>query len=145
VRGILLPALAFVLLVGVSAAAAGSARREFYLSAHPRQCLVGTASPGAKTVLVLPCSNPAHNLEVYAIGHGGWAPANPPSGTYAIARGVCVGAFIRLTRHALPRTAGWQGFWADPGAETKRYGDRIVCSYRAWPKLRPLGRGWHVR
>lgn len=109
--------------------AAGSGR-VFYLSVRLHQCLIGTTTPGAKTVIVVPCSNAAHNLEVYAVGHGGWRHANPPSNADALARVVCLSAYQRLTGHALARTACWQGFWPDPGAETKHDGDKVVCSYR---------------
>jgi hypothetical protein len=130
--------------LAAGAASAVASSRIFYLSPRVHQCLIGTASPRAKTVIVVPCSNPAHNLEVYAVGHGGWGHNSPPSNAYALVRGVCLSAYQRFTGHSLPNTAGWQGYWPDPGAETTRYGDKVVCSYRTWPTFRPLGSGWHV-
>ena len=133
-----------VALLAAGAASGAGRGRAFYLSVRLHQCLIGTTTPGAKTVTVVPCSNAAHNLEVYAVGHGGWGHANPPSNASARVRVICLTAYQRLTGDALPKTAGWQGFWPDPGAETKQYGDKVVCSYRTWPRLGPLGSGRHV-
>src|SRR5579871_5169031 len=116
----------FVLVVVVCAAAtaasvgsAATGHRAFYLAVHTDQCLVRI--PGApKTVSVVPCSDPAHELEVFAIGHGGWGHGSPPSAArgYALARSICLSAFQRITGHAVPRTEAWQASWPDPGAET---------------------------
>jgi hypothetical protein len=144
-------ALVWVAILGVGAlistagiASGSTGKRVFYLTIHPRECRVGTLN--RKTVLVVPCSNPAHNFEVYAVGHGGWGHSAPPpqKTALALARQVCLSAYARITGHALPSTAGWQAFWPDPGAETARYGDKIICSYRTWPRLAALGAGWHV-
>ena len=130
-----------------SATASGSTgRRVFYLTTHPRQCLIATKSTG-KWPFVVSCSNSRHNLEVYAIGHGGWGHRGPPAYKTAlgIARSVCLPAFQRITGHALASNQGWNASWADPGSESARYGDRIICSYKAWPQPVALGSGWHVR
>src|SRR5262249_16031742 len=100
--------------------------------------------PGVKTVQVVPCSNPAHTLEVFAVGHGGWH-GNPTSKAYSIARTVCLSAYSRITGHALARTSGWEAFWPDPGAETTKYGDKIIRMLRTWPTYHAMGAGWHVR
>ncbi|HLK16339.1 MAG TPA: hypothetical protein VKT78_16150 [Fimbriimonadaceae bacterium] len=141
--------LALVLFVAVSTAAVGSAatgHRVFYLSVRTHQCLVRIAG-AAKTVSVVPCSDPAHEMEVFAVGHGGWGHGSPPSASrgYALARSICLSAFQRITGHVMPRTEGWQAFWPDPGTETARYGDKIICNLRTWPNWQPLGAGWHVR
>ena len=136
------------LVATAAGAASGSARtRVFYLTVHPRECLIGTTNANAKAVLLVPCSNASHNLEVYATGHGGWGHASPPprSTTLGITRAFCLSSFARLTGHALPSNRGWEGFWPSPGAETARYGDKIICGYRTWPRLTALGSGWHVR
>jgi hypothetical protein len=130
----------------LSPAASGSAgHRVFYLTTHPRQCLIATKASG-KRPLVVPCSNAQHNLEVYAIGHGGWGHRHPPSSktVRGIAQSVCVAAFQRVTGRPMRSNEGWNAFWPDPGAETARYGDKIICSYRTWPRWKALGSGWHV-
>jgi hypothetical protein len=133
--------------VALSAAASGSsAGPVFYLTTHPRQCLIASG-PAGKRPLLVPCSNPRHNFEVYAIGHGGWGHGRPPSSktVLGIARSVCLSAYQRITGHAVPAGTGWNAYWPDPGAETARYGDKLICSFRAWPRLAALGSGWHVR
>jgi hypothetical protein len=144
--GILLAALGAILIVGNGSANALSTRA-FYLAVHPRQCLVVPTQGAGKTVLVVPCSDAAHNQEVYAIGHGGWGHRAPPShgSVYVIARSVCLSAFQRLTGRQMAATEGWWASWPDPGAETAKYGDKIICKLRAWPHMRALGSGWHVR
>jgi hypothetical protein len=146
-RALALIAVLALLAVAVASGAAG--RREFFLDVRPHQCLIAAANTGNashKTVLHVPCSNPAHDLEPYAIGHGGWGTA-PPSHANVLAemRASCLALFQRVTGHPMPRTEGWYAFAADPGAEAHRYGDRIICSLRTWPRLQPLGAGWHVR
>jgi hypothetical protein len=137
---------AVLAVLGAGAASARQAARVFYLAVHPRQCVIASADPSAKSFRVVPCSDPAHNLEVFAVKHGGWGK-KPVSLLRAgtVARTVCLESYRKLTGHAAPSTAGWAFFVPDPGSETKRYGDRVVCGFRAWPNLAPLGRGWHVR
>ena len=141
-------AILSVLTGGLASAAVG--HNVFYLTVHPRQCLIApsaSGSSGGKIVEVVPCSNPRHTFEVYAVGHGGWGHGNPPpiKTVLATMRSVCLTAYQRLTGHVLRSPGGWDGFAPDPGAETARYGDKIICSYRTWPALRALGAGWHVR
>jgi hypothetical protein len=142
--------LGLLLAVSVAAAAAtvssaAVGHPAFYLSVHAHQCLVRDAGH-AKTVMVVPCSDAAHEMEVFAVRHGGWGHGTPPSPArgYALARSICLSAFQRITGHVMARTEGWQAFWPDPGAETARYGDKIICNLRAWPRWQPLGAGWHV-
>lgn len=129
-----------------AAASGGTGHAVFYLTTHPRQCLIATSTSGKRPLLVS-CSNPRHNFEVFAIGHGGWGHAHPPAQNkvLGIARAVCLTAFQRITGHPLPPGSGWNAFWPDPGAETASYGDKLICSYRTWPQLAALGSGWHVR
>ena len=145
VRGFGLVAAVCVAATAPTVGSAATGHRAFYLSVHTHQCLARI--PGAaKTVSVVPCSDPAHEMEVFAIRHGGWGHGRPPSPKrgYALARTICLSAFQRITGHVMRSGEGWQAFWPDPGAETARYGDRIVCNLRAWPSWRPLGAGWHV-
>lgn len=136
-----------LLAAGYVAAAVG--QPVFYLTVHPKQCLIGGTNAGnknAKTVTVVPCSDSNHNFEVYAVGRGGWGHGTPPAlaRVLAVMRMICLAAYQRITGHPLARTQGWNGFAPDPGSETARYGDRIICSLRTYPGLRPLGAGWHV-
>lgn len=132
--------------LAIQASAAVSKGRTFYLAVHPRQCLIIPRGGGGKSVLVVPCSDPTHNEEVYAIEHGGWGHNAPPvySAAFGIARSACLAAFKRLTHRRLASNQGWSASWPDPGPESARYGDRIICKFRAWPQLTALGRGWHV-
>ena len=135
-----------VVLATVEAASARQQAREFYLLVRVHQCLLSGPTNTSKLVPVVACSDPAHRFEVYAIGHGGWGTTPPsPSRALAVARSVCLGAFQRLTGHSLRATLGWNAFWPDPGAESQHYRDKIICSLRTWPRLAPLGAGWHVR
>ncbi|HZT91052.1 MAG TPA: hypothetical protein VFA05_03340 [Gaiellaceae bacterium] len=138
--------LAVCAVAGAAAVASAAVGHPvFYLSVHTHQCLQRDGNQ-AKTVLVVPCSDAAHEMEVYAIRHGGWGRTPPsPSRGYALARTLCLATFQRITGHAMTRGEGWQAFWPDPGAETARYGDKVVCNLRTWPGWRPLGAGWHVR
>lgn len=145
VRSLVLAVL--VLSVAVGAAMAAASGRVFYLAVHPRQCLiVPTSDTGnSKLVLVVSCANPAHNEEIYAVGHGGWGHTPPTAARAdAIAKSFCLSSFQRLTGHVMSSREGWLASWPDPGAETARYGDKIICGLRDWPHIAPLGRGWHV-
>ena len=132
-------------LAGLAApSAARVSARVFYLDAKPGQCLQG---PVAKTLLVVPCSNPRHNLEVFAVVHGGWAGAQvPPHDTaFGIARRVCNLGFAQRFHHYIGRGYGWEAFWPDRGKEAAKYHDRIVCSLVRYPGLPPMGPGTHFR
>ncbi len=135
------------LIIGLGVASARPSGRVFYLAVHPRQCLIVPTSGSSKTVQTVACSDAAHNLEVFAVGHGGWGHKAPPAypSAYAIAKSVCLSAFRRITGHVMGTREGWLASWPDPGAETARYGDKIICGFRAWPRLAALGSGWHVR
>ena len=145
----------FTLVVGlviVTAAEAGvtPGRRAFYLTVRPGQCLIAGSKTGTgsdKIVLVVPCSNPEHQFEVYAVRHGGWGHGTVPSpaSLKLIMRSACLGAYQQVTGHAMPASGGWDAFAPDPGAEQARYGDKIICSYVHWPTLAPFGSGRHVR
>lgn len=146
VLGSLLVVSCCALRLTISTSAATGNGWTFYLAVHPHQCLIIPKGGGGKSVRVVPCSDPTHNEEVYAIEHGGWGHNAPPvySSAYGIARSACLAAFKQLTHRQLASNQGWSASWPDPGPETTRYGDRIVCKFRTWPQLRPLGRGWHV-
>jgi hypothetical protein len=125
-----------------TASAAPSGHAVFYLALAPGQCAIQTL--GSKTFQVVPCSDSRHNFEVYAIGRGGWGHGEIPSiaGPHALA--LCQSAYRRITGHLLAATSGMTAFWPDPGREQASYGDKVICGYRHWPTLIPLGSGNHV-
>jgi hypothetical protein len=133
--------------LGAGSASARPDARVFYMAALPSQCLIAPTNPAAKSFQLVPCSDPSHNLEVFAVKHGGWGKKTVTllhAGT--VARLVCLASYRKITGHnAAPHASGFAFFIPDPGLEAKRYQDRVVCGYRAWPKLAPLGSGWHVR
>ena len=146
-------AIALVLAVAVGAAAAATARpntslgRVFYLDLLAGQCAEGKVSATIKTLLVVPCSNGGHNLEVYARVRGGWPGAQipPHNGAYVIAQRLCNSTFVRRYGRPIIRGYGWQAFWPDAGKEAAKYHDRIVCSLIRWPGAPPMGPGTHFR
>jgi hypothetical protein len=127
-----------------STAAAAATGPTFYLALTPRECAIGPIVQ--KKLTVVPCSDARHNLEVYAIGHGGWGHApTSHSPALAAARQICLAAFTRITGRPLATTQGWFATWPDPGAEQAKFADKVTCMFRDYPGLRPLGSGWHVR
>jgi hypothetical protein len=139
-----LTAVAIVLgTIALASASTGSVRT-FYLNARVGQCAIyRTSTP--KLLLVVPCANARHNLEVYAVTHGGWGHNAVPANAYSQVGSVCLSAYRHVQGHAVRRPYGWQGFWADPGHEQARYADKVICGLVLYPRLGPLGRGRHVR
>jgi|SRR5450631_52698 hypothetical protein len=139
-----LMAAAIVLAAIALASGSTSSVRTFYLNVKVGQCALPFSS---KTITVVPCSNPRHVMEFYAVGHAGWGhqAMPPPALAYAKARVICLADIRHITHHALPKNRAWWAFWPDAGREQARYGDKLICGFRTWPKLSPLGRGWHVR
>jgi hypothetical protein len=135
----------------VSVAAGGAANASpiarghsvFYLALAPGQCAIRTL--GSKTLLVVPCSDARHNFEVYSIEHGGWRHGTVLAVEGSRAVVLCRTAYRRITGHLLSGTSGMTAFWADPGSEETRYGDKVICSVQHWPNLAPLGSGSHIR
>ena len=137
------------LFVVLSATGISSARQGgtvFYLTLHPRQCVAIPATGPTKSLVVVPCSNPSHKMEIYAVGQGGWGHNAPPapSAAVGVARFVCQSAYSNMTHHYFRPGFGWWAFWPDPGSETARFGDKIICGFRTYPHWSALGRGWHV-
>jgi hypothetical protein len=129
--------------LALASASTGSART-FYLNARVGQCAVfRTSTP--KVLLVVPCSNARHNLEVYAVTHGGWGHTAVPANAYSRVGSICLKAYRHVQGHALHRPYGWQGFWPDPGNEQAHSADKVICGLVLYPGLGPLGRGRHVR
>jgi hypothetical protein len=137
-------AIAVLAWTGSLANANVASQRIFYLDLKVGQCAM---RPSGKTLLVIPCSNPAHNLETYVVARGGWGHGNPPghAAAVAIARSLCLGSFQRRFGHPIGAGYGYQFFFPDPGAETRKYGDRLICSLRTWPAYGAMGAGKHFR
>jgi hypothetical protein len=116
-------------------------QKVFYLQLKVGQC---AKRPHGKILLVVPCSDPTHALETYAVLHGGWG-ATPPSGAAArnLATSLCRSSFQRRFGHPIPTGYGFEYFFPDPGAETTKYHDRVNCSLRLWPAYGPMGAGTH--
>ena len=126
---------------GPLAQATSAPQNVFYLDLKVGQCAL---RPHSKILLVVPCSNPNHSLETYAVLHGGWGSAAPShTALVRIATSVCRGSFQRRFGHPIRAGYGFEFFFADPGAETKKYGDRVNCSLRLWPSYGALGAGRH--
>jgi hypothetical protein len=143
----LLAVAAIVATVAVTAMPAGSSTGAtgasvFYLALHSGQC--GVWPHRGKLVRVVPCSNPAHNLETYWVGHGGWGHTSRTNAVkFAAAKSHCLAAFQRRYGHAIAVPYGWYAFWPDPGAEQVKYGDRMECSLIRWPGEPAMGPGRH--
>jgi hypothetical protein len=130
-------------VTGSLAQADVSPKKVFYLELKVGQCAL---RPHSKILLVVPCSNPNHSLETYAVLHGGWGSAAPShSALVRIATSVCRSSFQRRFGHPIRTGYGFEFFFADPGAETKKYGDRVNCSLRLWPSYGAMGAGTHSR
>jgi hypothetical protein len=126
-------------------AAATPAARTLIVSLRVGQCAIASATD-TKTASVTRCANPKHNLEIYAVEHGGWGHKKTPprAKVVASARTLCVAAFEKRTGHSFPTDEGWRAFWIGSGNQKTRYGDRLICGLSAFPVLRPLGAGRHV-
>ena len=116
-------------------------KKVFYLQLKVGQCAL---RPHSKILLVVPCSNPNHSLETYAVMHGGWGSTPPShSALVSLATSVCRSSFQRRFGHPIRAGYGFEFFFPDPGAETRKYGDRVNCSLRTWPSYGALGAGEH--
>ena len=129
---------------GLQAAPTASTQTAFYMDVHAGQCIAGFRD-GAKHLQVVPCSNPAHNLEVFTVSHGGWGQGAIPArgAVLAIGRSVCVGTFQRRFHHTIRPGYGWYMFWPDAGKEQLQYGDRVICALVRYPTKSPMGAGFH--
>jgi len=115
----------------------------FYLNFHSGQCGLYTTANGEHP-LVVPCSDPAHNMEVYFVTHGGWGPSPATSFVAADSRRICLSKFQKLFGGAMRSNFGYLYFYPDPGAQTRQYGDRLICSLTRWPNAHAsMGAGVH--
>ncbi len=115
----------------------------FYLNFHAGQCGLYTSANGEHP-LVVPCSDPHHDMEVYVVTHGGWGPAPVSSIVSADAHRICLSKFRKLFGGTLRSNYGYLYFFPDPGAQTQQYGDRLICSLTRWPNAHAaMGAGTH--
>ena len=118
-------------------------KKVFYLELKVGQCAL---RPHGKILLVVPCSNRNHNLETYAVMHGGWGGAQPARTVMvATVTSLCKSSYQRRYGHPISTGYGFEFFFPDPGAETSKYRDRMSCSLRLWPSYGPMGAGTHLR
>ncbi len=142
---IVLPPLAAV-MVATAGASPQEARKIFYLDLRSGQCARGVFTH--KTLLLVPCSDPSHNLEVYAVLHGGWKRGQQPSHNAVATRAQtrCPSKFRSRFGHPLSAPYSWHAFWPDRHtAEAAKYGDRLICGLAHYPKATAVGAGTHFR
>jgi hypothetical protein len=78
--------------------------------------------------------------------HGGWGRTLPAhSAVMRLAASLCRSSFQRRFGHSIRTGYGFEFFFPDPGAETRKYSDRVNCSLRTWPSYGVLGAGTHFR
>jgi hypothetical protein len=119
-----------------------ASKKVFYLQLKVGQCAL---RPQSKVMLVVPCSNPNHSLETYAVMHGGWGGARPSRpAIVAAVTSLCRSSYQRRFGHPIRTGYGFEYFFADAGAETSKFGDRVICSLRLWPSYGPMGAGTHL-
>jgi hypothetical protein len=134
----------FACLTATAGATRDATPTRFYLDVKAGQCVKGAAR---KHFAVLACSNPSHQYEVFAVLHGGWNKAAPSQhGTiFAIAAKLCPATFQQKYGARIDAPYGWWGFWPDAGAESAKYGDRLICTLIRWPGHPAMGAGTHFR
>jgi hypothetical protein len=136
-----LTAVVVCAVTGSLAAASVAPTKVFYLQLKVGQCAL---RPHSKILRVVPCSNPNHSLETYAVMHGGWGNVLPAhSVLVAAATSQCRSSFQRRFGHPIPAGYGFEYFFPDPGGETSKYRDRVICSLRLWPSYGAMGAGRH--
>jgi hypothetical protein len=100
-----------------------AASRVFYLTMARAHCY-RLPTGAAKRALPVRCAR-RHQVEVAAVGHGGWGRTHPSrAARLAASRRVCR---PRIIAYAGP-SAAWVAFFPDAGAEARRFGDRVVCA-----------------
>jgi hypothetical protein len=143
-------ALAAVVALGAGASVAAetgrasvAGRSVFYLDMRVGQCALLPMKH--KQLRVVPCFDGLHNLEVFTVAHGGWGLAQPPPHRVVLqlAFHVCTWTFLRRFGHLIKPPYGYVAYWPDPGAETDKYGDRMICALDLGASHGPMGQGTH--
>jgi len=127
---------------GATLGSSAHSRSVFYLDLKVGEC--ARLPMKHKHLRVVRCRNPRHQLEVFAVDHHvGWGLAEPPHRVVVrLSFTVCNNAFLGRFRHLIHPPYGYIAYWPDPGAETRRYGDRMICAL-VGPGKRPMGPGTH--
>jgi hypothetical protein len=140
-----------VVALGAGAEAGGAtlrstshSRRVFYLNLKAGEC--ARLPMKHKHLRVVPCRNPRHQLEVFAVDqHVGWGLTEPPHRIVVrLSFTVCNNAFLQRFRRVITAPYGYIAYWPDPGAETRKYGDRMICAL-VGPGRRAMGSGTHFQ
>jgi len=139
-----------VVVLGAGTEAGGATLR---LSLHSRSVFYLRLKAGEcarlpmkhKHLRVVPCRNPRHELEVFAVDqHVGWGLDEPPHRIVVrLSFTVCNNAFLRRFGRVITRPYTYVAYWPDPGAETNRYGDRMICALGLPGNHPPMGAGTH--
>ena len=98
-----------------------------------------------KHLRVVPCLNSLHQIEVFAVTHGGWGLAQPPPHRVVVQLSftVCNNAFLRRFGRVITPPYTYVAYWPDPGAETNTFGDRMICALGLPGNHPPMGAGTH--
>jgi hypothetical protein len=117
-------------------------RKVFYLDLKAGECAL--LPMRHKHLRVLPCLNARHQLEVFAVDkHVGWGDAEPPHRVVVrLSFTVCNNAFLQRFNRVIQPPYGYIAYWPDPGAENRKYGDRMICAL-VGPGRAPMGSGTH--
>jgi hypothetical protein len=129
---------------GATLGSSSHSRSVFYLNLKAGEC--ARLPMKHKHLRVVPCRNPRHQLEVFAVDHHvGWGLTEPPHRIVVrLSFTVCNNAFLQRFRRVIRPPYGYIAYWPDPGAETRKYGDRMICAL-VGPRKGPMGPGTHFR
>jgi hypothetical protein len=127
---------------GAGFGSSSASRSVFYLSLKAGEC--ARLPMRHKHLRVVSCRNPRHRLEVFAVDqHVGWGLAEPPHRIVVrLSFTVCNNAFLQRFRRVIRPPYGYVAYWPDPGAENRKYGDRMICALVGHGKG-PMGAGTH--
>jgi len=130
--------------LGATLGASAHSRKVFYLNLRVGEC--ARLPMKHKHLRVVPCANPRHQLEVFAVDrHVGWGLSEPPHRVVVrLSFTVCNNAFLQRFNRVIHQPYGYIAYWPDPGAETRKYGDRMICAL-VGPGKGPMGSGTHFR
>jgi hypothetical protein len=133
-------------LTGVAGAQASGLT--FYLDLRPVRCAI---KDDPKHFLVVPCSLVTHEIEIYAVVHGGWGHRRPSASVASeLAHRRCGATFRSLYGNTIDNGYAW---WASGPTVARRRSTATGSSaaWRDWSTLRTgrvptgMGNGTHFR